>query len=570
MPRAGAPKLVPPSVVRIDFVGHGETAPRDRAGSDHLQLDSGNALLPGVIDHHHLAAYAGSTASLVCEHPDLVLGAVSRRRAKDTPFTLVLHADPDLDCLASAWLALQILTTGALPDCASRLARYADAVDQGRLGASQDQPFTLYTAFRILAHRLGERAWADPADAWRERMREGLRLVDHVMTRVTAGTAIPDIDAFECPGLFGPADRRAVTEDIGRYEAALARPASHARVLRLRLPGPFGGTREVDSLLVRDVQRDDGESPTLFFKDWARTDARRSPSGRGFVALSVCETRPSDSRSRAIISVRADAGVSLAGLADRLEALEHARRVGAFGFDDREFQAPGGARLPARPGYTNADPWYDGRAHGYTIIDAPRAWSVVPPDEIERTLVAYGSRTEGDAAPLVLPAPGAPGDRRIDPASLGLLSAAARAGRVDADRPAAPPIFLSYPRARLDWVRARLYEPLAARFGADLVFFDVENLTAGAAWLATLAAGVQGCRAFVAVYCPEYFQSEFCQWELQLALARDPIGRRGIVVPLFAERVELPAYCSLVQAETIMNDRLPDRVLRSIERAVHA
>lgn len=569
MPRPGVPKPVPPSAIRIDFVGHGDVAVCGGASGDRLQLDSGNRLSPGVIDHHQLSAYAGSTASLVCEHADLVLGSISRRRAKDAPFTLVLHADPDLDCLASAWLAMQLLSTGALPDGAGLLARYVDAVDQGRLGASQDQPFTLYTAFRIVAHRLGQRAWPDPADAWRERMREGMRLLDFVMARARAGAAIPEIDAFECPGLFGPADRRDVSGDLTRYERAVSRPDACARILQLRLPGPFGGTRVVDSLVIRDVQREDDEAPTLFFKDWARTDRRRSPSGQGFVALSVSETRSADRRSRSIISVRPDAGVSLSGLANRLDALEHERRIRLAGYDDREFDAPGGARRPPRPGYPTADPWYDGRAHGYTIVDAPRSWSVLPVDDIERALIDYGSRAEQDAAPLGLPSPGADAARGVDPASLGLLTSAARAGLAHVETPIVPPIFLSYPRARLDWVRAHVYEPVAQRFGADRVFFDVESLTAGAAWLATLAAGVQGCRAFVAVYCAEYFQSEFCQWELQLALARDPLGRRGIVVPLFAERVDLPAYCSLVQAETIAGDRLPDRVLTTIGRAVH-
>jgi hypothetical protein len=55
------------------------------------------------------------------------------------------------------------------------------------------------------------------------------------------------------------------------------------------------------------------------------------------------------------------------------------------------------ARLTPRPGYDNADPWYDGRAHSYTIVDSPRAGTVLTADEIESIFLAHG---EGTAVPL--------------------------------------------------------------------------------------------------------------------------------------------------------------------------
>jgi hypothetical protein len=51
-----------PGVVRFEFVGYGAPAEAPREGLGRLFLDVGNDLGPGVIDHHHLPAYTGSTA----------------------------------------------------------------------------------------------------------------------------------------------------------------------------------------------------------------------------------------------------------------------------------------------------------------------------------------------------------------------------------------------------------------------------------------------------------------------------------------------------------------------------
>jgi len=50
------------------------------------------------------------------------------------------------------------------------------------------------------------------------------------------------------------------------------------------------------------------------------------------------------------------------------------------------------------------------------------------------------------------------------------------------------------------------------------------------------------------VYCRDYSRSDFCQWELQLAIIRDPIGKDRIVIPIMIEPVDLPPYCALTQA----------------------
>jgi hypothetical protein len=558
---------IAPSAVRFEFASYGETPSGAGERTDRLLLDVGNALRPGVIDHHHLAAYAGSTTSLALQHPDLVAGAVKPRRRADDPFTIVVHVDPDLDCLAAAYLSVAWLTTGAFPADAEALARYVDEVDQGRLGASQANPFSLYAAYALIAHRLAQRTWRSPRDMWRERLRGGLDLLAFVLDAAAGqGAALPAVDAFECPGLFGASDRQFVREDLDRYRRTLERPATRARILSLRLPGQLGGSAEVDALLVRDIRAGGGED-TLFFKDWARTDAAQSPAGRGFVALCVFHSRAAGDRNRAIISVRPDGGVTLRGLAEALDRAEHEARVRQSGADDRLVDLATGAAKAPRPGYANADPWYDGRAHAYTIVDAPREGSVLSAGEIESVLVRFGRQEESAMAPLRLPSRADCASATLDEGALRLLSLAARFGpaaaREEEGEPAA--VFISYPHTRLSWVTRRLYEPVRA-WRADLrVFFDRESLTGGALWLPTLASEVARCRVFVPVYCADYFCSDFCQWELQLALTRDPTGRKRVVLPLQLEPVALPDYCSLVQAEDATRPDYPSRFLAVLE-----
>ena len=61
---------------RFEFVSFEERVAALTPGQDRLYLDAGDELGPGVIDHHHLAAYAGSTTSMVLSHPEFVTGAL--------------------------------------------------------------------------------------------------------------------------------------------------------------------------------------------------------------------------------------------------------------------------------------------------------------------------------------------------------------------------------------------------------------------------------------------------------------------------------------------------------------
>jgi hypothetical protein len=377
--------------VRFAFAGFGERAPVLAAPTNRLYLDVGNDLRPGVIDHHHLTAYSGSTASMVLAHPQLVLGALAPDRRPGDPLTIILHEHPDLDGVVSSFLSISYLTTGSFPRGREALARYADKVDEGCLGMTLANPFSLYSAYMQLANRMMRRSWNSPHEGWQECVRRGLDLVAFVVEQVDRqGLPLDRVDAFACPGLFTPDDRREVQDDLERYQRKLADPKSHARQVRIKLPGQFGGTVEADALLARDVQNADDPERCIFFKDWARSDEKRCPSERGFVALCVFMSPGPHQVRRAIISVRPDAGVTLRGLGALLDQAEGSRRIQVFGIDDRVVDPTTGSPKPPRPGYANADPWYDGRAHGHTIVDAPRAGTLLTADEIESIFLRFG------------------------------------------------------------------------------------------------------------------------------------------------------------------------------------
>lgn len=381
-------------VIRFAFAGFGERAPQFVLPQDRLYLDVGNDLRPGVIDHHHLSTAASSTASLMLAHPEFLDGAVIPSRRPEDPFFLVLHEKPDLDGLASAYLAITWLTTGSFPAGAEVLARYVDKVDEGSLGMSLANPCSLYAAYAHIGNRLMHRRWNSDHERWQDCVRQGLQVVAWTLERMTAeGTPLPAVDAFACPGLFTDEDRNAVRGDVERYQRKLAHPVSRARRALVRLPGQFGGMQQVEALLVRDVQNADDPERCIFFKDWARTDAVHCPNGRGFVALSVFMSEGPRQQRRCFLSVTPDSGVMLRGLGALLDQAEGDRRKLVYGVDDRVLDPVSGALKVPRPGYGNADPWYDGRAHEYTIVDAPRSGTLLTADEIEKVFLQYGGCT---------------------------------------------------------------------------------------------------------------------------------------------------------------------------------
>jgi hypothetical protein len=235
--------------VRFAFVRPGTVAPAHSPGT--LYLDVGNDLRPGVLDHHQGAGAAASTSAtgLVPRFPELVRAALDG--ATDGVVTIVTHEQPDLDCVASAYLARELLVNGAPPPGTDALADYTDRVDAGEPMFTPRRRHTLYSAYHVLARRLAL-AGGTPAALWDAQVRAGHQLIAHALANLGTGP-LDRVNPFDASVMTG-ADRAEMDNDFDRYEGKLALPKTHARRAALALPTPFGTTVTVPGLFARDVQ----------------------------------------------------------------------------------------------------------------------------------------------------------------------------------------------------------------------------------------------------------------------------------------------------------------------------
>lgn len=120
-------------------------------------------------------------------------------------------------------------------------------------------------------------------------------------------------------------------------------------------------------------------------------------------------------------------------------------------------------------------------------------------------------------------------------------------------------VFVSYshtPAENMDWVDREIVAPLeAAEFaGRKLkVFIDRKSLHVGTSWYFQLAEYIETSRCMVAVYSSDYFQKNFCTFELGKAVVRE-IAARGkahgkgfALLPVMRGDVGVPAAFSHLQ-----------------------
>jgi len=347
------------------FVPMGTAAPRP-APTGELWLDVGSRADLGVLDHHGGDTRAWSAAQLVLErHGDLVPADA----LDNGTVTLVTHEQPDLDAVCASWLLERLLRDGDLNAARSSLEPIVEAVglnDQGLVRTTDP-----LTCWPIVAREALSAAPNDDA----ERLTLGHRLLDQTLAVMEAGGDLADAATKVCDPEISIALGHALQdylEDLDRAMMFRARlPVRSTEVQRDVPPGPVPvPTTERRWSLVDGIVLDNPVSS--LFKEIARGDSERSHGGHGFPLLVVC--RDSDELralglQRHIISVDPLSGLCLEGLGSDLERLESSLE------DDRGGPTLGGRQRPApgagRHGYDATSPWYDGRGHGFTIVDSP-------------------------------------------------------------------------------------------------------------------------------------------------------------------------------------------------------
>lgn len=383
---------------RFLFTPHNTSPPHFSRPQDTLFLDVGGELRPGVIDHHQLMLPV-STCHLILLHPHWLDQSVNPDRREESDFTFVLHQEPDLDSVASAFLAREYLATATFPANGADLTAYVDSIDRGEPEVGADNVFTLGAAYWHLLTRLTHQPFPTEHDRWHRCVVDGLCLIAFVMEQAgKKQQAVNEVDAFACPGVMLVEDRQSFLADRQRYARKLGLSATHACTADLLLPCRKGGKKRVPALFVRDVQNPGDPDGCSFFTDWAYSDKENCSDSRGFVAVCLFMTETDRSKRRGVLSVRPESEVCLRGLGELLDRAEAAARIDRFRLDDRVQDPTSLEPKRPRPGYPNADPWYDGRAHSYTIVDAPTGGTFLTAEAIERLFLSYGQAEK--ASPL--------------------------------------------------------------------------------------------------------------------------------------------------------------------------
>ena len=381
-----------------------------------LFLELGGRVEPGVLDHH--GGQLGSTcaAEVVFRHREAVYNHLLEpwlmrfeegRLQPGTPWspTIVVHRDPDWDSVVATWLAQKLVEDGDFPPEAAALVKYTFLVDQGLMrllpeGAIHDwdaeylgghpdlfAPHAGYLALQNVERLRGRHE---------EQLRLGLQLVDRVIADLRgeriARHGLKPID-FRPSADHGEKEPRPSrwTSD-GRFAEAVALLRSDAWEYE---KDRSARRQNLEEVLVPTA---DGREPvrarafvldalpsSRLVKYWVRAEGFPfflcpHPSGSN--------SGGRDERGRMVyprVIVSLDPGwkpegrtPTLRGLGIRLEEkeVEEREKLGG-GTDDR-------GRPPryAEPWCRNADPWYDGRGHEWTIVDSPISGTVLPYDEI--------------------------------------------------------------------------------------------------------------------------------------------------------------------------------------------
>ncbi len=381
----------------------------------HVVLDVGNALEPGVLDHHQFRSSTSAT-QLVFENPRLILDWVDRSAEK---ITLVVHNNPDIDCMAAVFLTVHLLENGALNPAWKPLVDHVTHHDQGYVVPYEPYKLTPYFYFQFLWEYADETFGKDKSDPeWKIKTFNGfIDLSFQLFAEVVQSLeqkpfdyklleSVPDKSPFS-------EIKKQIHEDSMNYRI-LMDDVSRVRLFDVwvqqqgsRRPCRVDGLRVIDPEGV-DHQKNNSENQkpkVKMIKVWARMDTQRSPRGKGFIFTWVTypvdpeksKIQPIESAQRArenpkfflrhVLSVEPNSGLNLRGLGKWLNRMERQRRQELVDQDKKDVSLLIASGENERwPNVGLSDPWYDGRGHDDTIVDTPRAGTVLTEKEIESAL----------------------------------------------------------------------------------------------------------------------------------------------------------------------------------------
>lgn len=372
-------------------------------------LDVGNGLRPGVIDTHHLPGgvmvngkQLKSTTAVLTSYPFLVLDNIDSDAGS---VELVMHQEPDLDCFAAVYLARSLIEQGNLPPHTAHLADYVEQVDRGLVLINRNtisSPAAIACAIdEVLKNQNPE--LGRPA-LWEQSLKRGLEMITYIMQRLAE--MMPEERSLFHPALFAAqhpfqAEMELLKNDYEQYKKERD-DRDWTEFTRIRVPAWTDRgheLQEVDALFWKRPPQ------CVLHKHWARGDYECSMDGKGFILtfipfedktvnLSEKDIQHLSGQSnintcRTVISVNPALSFHLNGLASALEVAECEREKEVFNKGFTKWRSRKARRFPDIPWCNNEDPWYDGHAFDYTIVDAPGTGSLLTVAEIKAITLQF-------------------------------------------------------------------------------------------------------------------------------------------------------------------------------------
>jgi len=381
----------------LTFVPHGKRIdPPLPQGA--VALDVGNGTPgSGIFDHHQGGTNSGSTAELLLRYRD----NFEERLKGQTDIQVITHVQPDFDALAAFFLAWSFLSTSASSSSAfSSLADFASKVDQGRVRPGKQ--LTMYTFALMMG------PWLTTEEGLSFRQSEAMSQVFQ-----DGGIQVEEPSADACTMALtlrllrdwqsapewhppAPIEKRSVSdpvrqilrplsERLGRQVQRCRRDLKRAQAagdtgqMEVLQSTQNGSRREVPFIRVVEPEA----NPSILGK-YLRTWSQREHDAPVISILQFREAR------RTIVSVPPESTLTLKGLGLYLERLEQRerKRQGRRDEDAPRFQAVDEeGQIHVDPLFSSSDPWYDGRGHNFTIVDAPRSGSLLSLEQVYQAVV---------------------------------------------------------------------------------------------------------------------------------------------------------------------------------------
>lgn len=369
--------------VQYDYREYGFTVRDVRdISSRAICLDVGNSFVEGVIDHHHISPSSPESATCTCtmrmlavlllpgEGPRLWPGAaatrsrIERLKEEQQDATFLLHNNPDLDSLLSAFVLEQYLLGGdSFQRVAERILGDADlmALVEGADRGDYRHPgfkeaanlYFVLEAIKLDESQTGEIGWTRVRN-------EFFRFLDGFLNQEKA---LPDFAK----------NRTDLKRAHERAEARLERDCTTCLGLYPMFAEHSDRFRiEPRTLLWVEMNRE--LSPVFnIFKE-----AHRHAGGPIWLVHYPPEMNPKGKRQRLVISTDGREEWALLGWGWHLQRLEGAFRNA---LDEHKHELCGKyppiRRDQPRTGYFSNDPWYDGRGHQFTIVDSPNVGTIL-------------------------------------------------------------------------------------------------------------------------------------------------------------------------------------------------